>query len=278
MKNVLVHPIFIGGMFKSGTSLLRAMLGKHSDLVSGLETHWFEIDWQNRDREPTSNRLQTLRSFYDMNKSVFEQNISKSRSAEDFLNNFFNTLVEDEQKKSWVEKTPGNILHVERIIRAWPKAHFVHIIRDPRDILSSLIEANKWGDIDQFLERWCPVFESVKSLKSGELRCSKNYIEIRYEDLVLSPNETLKTVCEFADIEYQNQMAKFTGESADFEKVKNITGKKSTTLERLSKPLQFSRIGIWKQVLNSNQIDTLECKVKERDLFEMYKNACYFQK
>lgn len=36
-------PIFIGGLYKSGTSLLRAMLGQHSNIASGLETFWFDL-------------------------------------------------------------------------------------------------------------------------------------------------------------------------------------------------------------------------------------------
>ena len=39
-------PIFIGGLFKSGTTLLRAMLGQHSAIASGLETQWFKMDWE----------------------------------------------------------------------------------------------------------------------------------------------------------------------------------------------------------------------------------------
>jgi hypothetical protein len=37
--------IFIGGMFKSGTSLLRVMLGQHLAISAGLETAWFQLDW-----------------------------------------------------------------------------------------------------------------------------------------------------------------------------------------------------------------------------------------
>ena len=33
-------PAFVGGMYKSGTSLLRAMLGRHSRIFTGLETQW----------------------------------------------------------------------------------------------------------------------------------------------------------------------------------------------------------------------------------------------
>ena len=39
------EPIFIGGIFRSGTTLLRAMLGQHPNIAAGLETYWFDIDW-----------------------------------------------------------------------------------------------------------------------------------------------------------------------------------------------------------------------------------------
>ena len=37
-RMIVSSPVFIGGMYKSGTSLLRAMLGRHSRLFAGLET------------------------------------------------------------------------------------------------------------------------------------------------------------------------------------------------------------------------------------------------
>lgn len=35
-------PVFIGGIFKSGTSLVRVMLGQHSSFFAGLETQWMK--------------------------------------------------------------------------------------------------------------------------------------------------------------------------------------------------------------------------------------------
>ena len=62
-------PVFIGGMFKSGTSLLRAMLGQHRNIASGLETYWFEVDPRaglGRDGEPIGPYLARLAAYYGM--------------------------------------------------------------------------------------------------------------------------------------------------------------------------------------------------------------------
>ena len=37
-------PIFIGGMPKSGTTLVRKYIGNHPQIFSGLESNWFELD------------------------------------------------------------------------------------------------------------------------------------------------------------------------------------------------------------------------------------------
>ena len=59
-------PIFIGGMFKSGTTLLRAMLGQHSAIASGLETYWFDWNWSQRDSAEMKRTLERLAGYFDM--------------------------------------------------------------------------------------------------------------------------------------------------------------------------------------------------------------------
>ena len=71
-------PIFIGGMFKSGTSLLRAMLGQHSAIASGLETYWFDWSWSARESDNMKMMYGRLAHFFDM--SVAEVSAMARRS------------------------------------------------------------------------------------------------------------------------------------------------------------------------------------------------------
>ncbi|MBT5190889.1 MAG: hypothetical protein HOM07_00975, partial [Rhodospirillaceae bacterium] len=62
-------PIFIGGLMRSGTTLFRAMLSQHSAIASGLETHWFDIDWPNqqaRGGEPLREYLHRIGDFFEI--------------------------------------------------------------------------------------------------------------------------------------------------------------------------------------------------------------------
>ncbi|MDZ7696604.1 MAG: sulfotransferase [Deltaproteobacteria bacterium] len=82
-KNFFISPIFIGGLYKSGTSLLRAMLSQHSSIVGGLETFWFDLDfsgktqsihnvrnWDATRSEPLHDHITRLANFYDMDREV----------------------------------------------------------------------------------------------------------------------------------------------------------------------------------------------------------------
>ncbi|MDP6272194.1 MAG: sulfotransferase, partial [Alphaproteobacteria bacterium] len=62
-------PIFIGGLYKSGTSLLRAMLGQHANIAAGLETNWFEVDWAaglGRGGEPLADYVGRCGGFFGL--------------------------------------------------------------------------------------------------------------------------------------------------------------------------------------------------------------------
>src|SRR6185295_11687317 len=92
---------------------------------------------------------------------LFGANIAAARkqaaacaSAEDFLERFMANYAKRLGKPRWAEKTPANVAHVARILRHWPRARILHIVRDPRDIYASLVEAKKDGGADAFVARW----------------------------------------------------------------------------------------------------------------------------
>lgn len=276
--NIAAHPvlppIFIGGMFKSGTSLLRAMLGNHSMIATGLETYWFNLDWQHLDSTESLDRLRTIGEFYELNSSNLEKLTANSDSAEEFLSLLMDYWAEKNNKPRWAEKTPGNILHIDRINAFWPDAAIVHIIRDPRDIFASLREAGKWDSIDSFMSRWGAVFGSIERFRQNKLLAGANYHEVRYEQLVTNPEDFMRSLCYAVELPFEPEIAVFDGQKDDFEKVKSVTGKESTTLARLAQPMTTERLGIWKSKLSSEEIDHLAAAAEASGLTREYERAC----
>jgi len=106
-------PIFIGGLFKSGTTLLRAMLGQHSSIASGLETQWFSMDWDGMKDKEFYDHIERLKNFYGIKKNLIERIVDESKNVIQVLNLFLGLYTKSLGKKRWAEKTPGNILHLD---------------------------------------------------------------------------------------------------------------------------------------------------------------------
>lgn len=244
-------PVFVGGMFKSGTSLLRAMLGQHKTIASGLETYWFEMDiaaGKGRGGEPLDDQLARLATYYRLDLDQVRAMTRACPDAETFLDRFMTAAAKAQSKPRWLEKTPGNIAQADRIVRRWPGARIVHIVRDPRDIYGSLCESKKWDVPEEFASRWCVMFAGeVAGLKSGALN-AQSYLAVRYEQLVADAEMVIRCVLAFLDEPWDPAAAQFSGRDDEYNIVLQSTGKASTTLARMREPISDSRVGLWRDV------------------------------
>ena len=266
-------PIFIGGLFKSGTSLLRAMLGQHSRIAAGLETHWFEADWtgqRGRNGEPLTDYVERVASFFDIEQEWARKAAEQSISAPEFVSRTLDEFAARQGKLRWAEKTPGNILHVPQILDYWPDAKVIHIVRDPRDVYASLRQANKWDSVEVFGNLWCDFLGAGVEASHSKANTTGALHDIRYENLILNPETCMKEVLKFIDEPWESDVAKFSGKSDDYEKVVAHSGVASSTLDRLRHPLTDSRIGIWREMIGIDELASLRNFIVARDLGDLY--------
>lgn len=263
-------PVFIGGMFKSGTTLLRAMLSQHGAIASGLETYWFGWDWEKRQEPEFQQALDRLTTFFDLDRAELAVMAQAAPTPEGFLDTMMRAVADRDGKRRWAEKTPGNVAHVDRIWAHWSDAPVVHIIRDPRDIFASLVEAKKWDTAEEFASRWCAIVGEGERLRVRLQPDSDHYHAIRYEDLIRAPEPTMRAVLAFLGEPWEPAVAKFEGRGEDFDKVRDATGKESTTLARLRQPLGDERVGIWQRVLSAAQVAEIRAAVEARGFAELY--------
>lgn len=80
-------------------------------------------------------------------------------------------------------------------------------------------------------------------------QAAHNLLSIRYEDLIANPEKTMRRVLQFVGEPWQAAVAHFAGRDDEYDKVLRVTGKASTTLERLRKPLTDERVGLWRRTL-----------------------------
>ena len=266
-------PIFIGGLFKSGTSLLRAMLGQHSRIAAGLETYWFDVDWEGqhgRNGEPLEDYVERVASFFDIDREWARTATEQSGSAPEFVSRMLDEFAARQNKPRWAEKTPGNILHVAQILDYWPNAKLIHIVRDPRDVYASLRQTRKWDSVEVFGNLWCKFLGAGNEAGNPKANTAGALYEIRYENLILNPETCMKRVLKFIGESWESDVAKFSGKSDDYEKVVALSGVASSTLDRLRHPLTDSRIGIWRDLIGADELVSLRNFIIERNLGNLY--------
>ncbi len=259
---------------RSGTTLFRAMLSQHSAIASGLETHWFDIDWPNseaRGGEPLADYLHRIGEFFSFDAGKVDGFISRADSAEAFLDLFMAAVCEREGKRRWAEKTTGNILHLDRILAHWPNARIVHIIRDPRDVFASFRRSQKYGGVEDYAHLWCDYLGRVEAFKAELPLSPGNFLELRYEALVRDPETEMRAVLGFLGEDWEDAVSRFDGKGDEHDLVLGLTGHSSTTLEQISRPLSGDRVGLGRQSLTDQEMEVARAVVAANGLEDLFR-------
>jgi len=210
-------PVFVMGCHRSGTNLLYDMLLSSGGfaIYRGFLPIYKILIPRFGSVESRSNRdkiLETwLRSKGFRRTGLDAEQLSARISSEcrnggDFIRVVMDSVASSQQARRWAVYDPDNVLHVERVKRDIPNALFVHIIRDGRDIALSL---KKMGGFTPLPWDRSPTNSLVATslywewmVHRGRAHGRKfpaDYIEIRYEDLITSPHETLGKLGRFID-------------------------------------------------------------------------------
>ena len=210
-------PVFVMGCHRSGTNLLYDMLLSSGGfaIYRGILPIYKILIPRFGSMERRSNRekiLQTwLRSKGYRRTGLDAEQLSASilnqcRTGGDFVRVIMDAVAQSQQVQRWAMYDADTVLHAGRFKRDLPNALFVHIIRDGRDIALSL---KKMGGFTPLPWDRNPTESLVATslywewmVRRGRAHGRKfpaDYIEIRYEDLVTNPRETLGTLGGFID-------------------------------------------------------------------------------
>jgi len=247
------QPIFIGGLMKSGTSLLRKLVSLHPNIFGGLETHWFSEDFIEHWHDGNSTRHKWLQEFFEVTEEEAILLRNQSVSSYDFFNRFMNYCTQKNNKTRWVEKTPDNVFHIDTILKEWKDAKILVMQRDMKDVYASW-KKNKKTTLEIFLESAKKYQEIIHKHEAN----TNNFKIVGYKDLVSNPKETLEDVLSFVGEKYIEGLENYSGDDSDYKKVLNITGKVSSTTESLKKPIFTSSLGKWETILSREEIQCIE--------------------
>ncbi|HKM55942.1 MAG TPA: sulfotransferase [Isosphaeraceae bacterium] len=197
---LVTKPFFLVGSERSGTTLTRLMFDHHP-----LIAFFFEFEYA-VDMMPESEGWPDLREYYEFLRPdrifqaanvVIDEKLDYPHLVDSFLRR-----KRDRDNKPLVGATVHR--HFDRLLRIWPDARFIHIVRDGRDVARSVIEMGWAGNMYTAVEGWIEA-EMLWSRLCRDLPADR-WTEIRYEALVSRPEATLTRVCEFLGVPYDPAM------------------------------------------------------------------------
>ncbi len=202
-------PLFVVGCERSGTTLLTVMLGRHREIAMMPETHFFLRVVPRATHRPATHE-EILRRFWDSPRAAdigLDAEAIRSRFAGESptYSNLFRTLLELYAER-WGkplagEKTPFHLLRIPLILRSFPDARIVCIVRDGRDVVRSILGA-PWT-AHRSLRRQAWKWTRCARLARRFLRDYPQQFEvIRYEDLVRDPEMVLRRVNAFLGVDF----------------------------------------------------------------------------
>jgi hypothetical protein len=183
-----VDLVFLVGSPRSGTTWLQAMLAGHPGVYTGPETHFFELFDRVGDKfakltKPNRHGMARYWSddlFYHWMADLFRGAISALPPPQNLPAVF-------------LEKTPAHCLHAPFIIEVFPQARFIHLVRDGRAVVASLLrlaggKSNGWAPnrVSKAVDMWkrCVLAgQRIPSLLSDP----SQFVELRYEQLRRDP-------------------------------------------------------------------------------------------
>jgi hypothetical protein len=212
------EPVFVVGMNGSGTTMLLDCLGRHPSLYAfpketRLIPYLMARQRVHGDLAVDANfkalwdEVLALPAFSEVNGRVPvplpEDWREHPRSLPAILDAVFSWFAAREGKRRWCEKTPQHVQHLLALSLDFPRARFIHVIRDGRDCAVSF--HRRWKRQPELtVFRWKKVVSMGRD--QGRRLGPKRYLEVRYEDLTAQPEQALRRICQFLELPFDPQV------------------------------------------------------------------------
>ena len=209
--------IFLVGAPRSGTTILQSLLAAHPKITSFPETKFFHFLWTDNLKSRLPDRLHRWfhqeidrPDLFDRHE-VYNRQVTSDRIK--WFVGILDRLATEDGNQIWLEKTPEHISFAKDILNYLPDAKFIHLIRNPLDVVASMRKATQtpgsnilWGGewtLDFCVKRW-----KSAALISYCLRNSPQHLVVQYENLLADKIRLLSQCCHFIDIAYDVEMVR----------------------------------------------------------------------
>jgi hypothetical protein len=251
-------PIFVVGAPRSGTTLLRVVLDRHPQIAMWPgESAFFRRVYDRRaafgDPADIRNRERVVKAYLQIEPmhrlgldlgALGRRMMEEGGSWEALFAAMLRHYASVQGKPHAGEKTPAHIFRVD-ILRAWfPGCAIIHIVRDPRDMVSSLVRMPWSNRSVRFAARtWARSNAAGRAAAGGD-----DYLLVKYEDLATSPEAALDRMCRHIGVAYDPLLLR----------PKENVPLARPAIARANKPISSDRVGLWRDAFRPWQIAAIE--------------------
>ncbi|MEE2750036.1 MAG: sulfotransferase [Myxococcota bacterium] len=241
--------VFIGGAGRSGTTLLRVMLDAHKDIYCGPELKLVvEICKMHQDWSSLMSEVEG---------SSGEPQAALDAGTRAFIGAALQEMAGGAE--CIAEKTPHNLLAMELLGRLFPRARFIHVVRDGRAVSASLVK-QQWSsaetqqpisycqDLPSAATYWRQV---VSAIRQQSQAVSDRYMEVHYEDLVTEPNRVMRQVLAFLGQSWDEQV--LTHQQSDM----NL-GERESSSDAVREAVHTRALTRWRNELSDSDVAQIE--------------------
>jgi Sulfotransferase family len=264
------RPVFVMGCHRSGTNLLYdtllsaggfAVYRGYLPVYKILIPRFGRMDNRENRRKVMEVWLKSkgFRRSGLNGEALTEKVLSDCRTGGDFIRIMMDEIARKQNAVRWAVYDPDNVLHVARVKRDIPEALFIHIIRDGRDIALSLktmggFQPLPWDRGNRSLPATAAYWRWMvrRGRKCGRT-LPNDYVEVRYEDLVWNPRQTLSTLSDFLD------------HDLDYDRIQGASlgrlRESNSSFRGMAGEEQVSPVQRWKQRLRPEEVARIEALV-----------------
>jgi len=235
IKNIQLH--FVVSTARTGSTLLSSMFNMHKNLLSPVEEPFaFNLYFKYHDvKEWTTQKIEEYcYDFYLFSEGVLESQFGKKEDLQRMLEKYkehldYETAVKITYLCFFPERNKDSITmiidkqlkfhdFIEKVAVFFPQSKFIILTRDPRDnalvkmkrIIREGSDKNVWDRKNNYYHLaldWNREYNLLyrKKMLIGEER----FMQLRYEDFVVSPENELKRVSNFLGFEYDAVMLNY---------------------------------------------------------------------
>ena len=198
-------PVFLVGSERSGTALLRLMLDSHPEIAFNLESEYMVTRMKDDGGFPDM----TLYREWLAGDRVFRHSRFSVDPALDYVGLMNSFLVQKRGQKRFVGATVH--YHFSRLKHIWPQAKFIYLLRDGRDVASSVVQMGWAGNCYAAADLWIEAEREWAAFRPG--LSDDRWLEVRYEDLTANHEAVLQSICAFIGTAYTPAMLDYVGHS-----------------------------------------------------------------